>query len=131
MVVWGLCTFERFSKRLQHEPRQAVSLVKWLRWVGELGGTGSEGITKAGLVALARFMKSSIWCLPAPSSWVGEAINKGAIISTNVYIPGVAPTFPPLTVILKLVNLGPPCLSLVLFKLLPLCWSSESEFMSK
>ena len=91
-----------------------------------MGGIESQGISSAGQTVLAKLMESKIWHLSASSMalWVQKRGN------------GLCPPFclgescPPALTLTPDTSVPPP-MSLVPFKLLPQCWSSEGVSLSK
>ena len=66
---------------MKHKLRPAIHMEKSLLtdWVGpKLGGTESQGVSRAGQTVLARLMESQIWHPPASSvTLLGEGSEKG------------------------------------------------------
>lgn len=59
-------------------------------------------------------------------NWVRGILHKGIMVPDSVlFLERIAPTSVPPALALKLVSLVLPCMSLVLFELLPLCSSLE------
>ena len=82
----------------------------------KLGGTGFQGISRAGQTVLARLMESQIW-LRLQALWLWSLFSLGESCSP-------APALIPDTSV-------PPCMPLVPFRLLPQCWSSKGVSLSK
>ena len=91
---------------MQYVPRPDIYLEKQLWWALKLGGRESLGISKVGQTVLARLIESQIWYQLAGS--VGGGFRKSIMVSVHLDARHLS-------------------FSLVLFKLLPWCWSSGSE----
>ena len=97
---------------MKHEPRPAIHMEKELGWACKLGGVESQGISKVGQKVLSRLMESHKWHQLASSVTLwGESSEKGQW---------------PLLALMPATEVS-PCMPLVPFRLLPPCWSSESE----
>ena len=99
---------------------------KQIGWAQKLGGEVSQGITRVEQTVIAKSMESQIWYPPAGSMWGRLRKGTTSSASTSVWEKSVPPTL-----ILMPENSLPPCMSLVLFKLLAQCWSSEGVSASK
>ena len=49
---------------MKHEPRPAIHMEKHLGWVHKLGGSASQGISRAEQTVLTRLMESQVWHQP-------------------------------------------------------------------
>ena len=89
---------------------------KQLGWACKSGGAESLGISKAGQTLLARLMESQIWHQPVGSvALLGEDLEKGQW---------------PLLALMPDTSVS-PSVPHVPLKLLPWCWSSKEEDLSR
>ena len=108
---------------MKHDPRPAIHMEKLRHglqfgWAHSLGGTESLGISRVGQIVLAMLMESQIWQLPVDSVafWrEGSEKSSGFCLPfclEESWSPALTPM--PDTAV-------PPCMLLVLIKLLPWC----------
>ena len=102
----SFCLYERILEIVKLEPRPAIHMERHIGWTRKLCETESLGISKVGQIVLARLIESQIWYQLAGS--VGGGFRKSIMVSVHLDARHLS-------------------VSLVLFKLLPWCWSSGSE----
>ena len=110
---------------LQCELRQVTCLKEPL---GEqVGQNGSQGDTRVGWMILAKLMERERFyaCLCQPAGWVERSTKEQLCLPELLSMGRVAPVLVYPTLALKLVNLVPPHISMLLLELLPLWWSLE------
>lgn len=93
-------------------------------WVNKLGGADSQGITRGGKMVLYKLIESTdlVPTCARAAGWQEISTKEKCCLPVLPYLGRVAPC-PPAVFTLKLVNLVPFCVFLVIFEVLPLCWS--------
>ena len=110
---------------LQCELRQVTCLKEPL--AEQVGQNGSQGDTRVGWMILAKLMERERFyaCLCQPAGWVERSTKEQLCLPELLSMGRVAPVLVYPTLALKLVNLVPPHISMLLLELLPLWWSLE------
>lgn len=90
--MFGVCKPLKDFKKVQHELRQAVYMVKkqWeATWVGPQFGWSRVSVDHQGMangIILVRLMETQIQQLPVVAYCVPGAVNRGSVTSVSTYV---------------------------------------------